>query len=173
MNKLNKKQQNKDTKPSAREGRFSLGRFWQEKTGEPLKMGEKIIAFLLLFVFLFVFYVSLDANKYRAQVRVIAGEGRVGVNPTTETLDFGDLSRGATVIRRVNVRNGTFIPVFVVVIKTGSIADLIDIDNNYFTLKQGEEMKIEFTNFIPASAEVERVYDGRVYLFKIPIIDLL
>ena len=167
MNETKVKMKNEKLK-----GRFSPGRFWHEKTGEPLKIREKIFALLLLFVFLFVFYVVLDANKYSAQVRVIAGEGRVGVNPTTESLDFGDLSRGATVVRRVNVQNGTFISVFVVVIKTGSIADLIDIDNNYFTLKQGEETKIEFTNFIPASAEVERVYDGRVYLFKIPTFGL-
>ena len=152
--------------------RFSLGRFWQEKTGEPFKTGEKIIAIVLVFVFLFVFYVSLDANKYRAQVRVIEGEGRVGVNPTTESLDFGDLSRGATVIRRVEIQNGTFMPVFVVVVKTGDIADLIDIDENYFELKPGEETKIEFTNFIPASAEVGRRYDGRIYLFKIPTFGL-
>ena len=44
MNETKVKMKNEKVK-----GRFSLGRFWQEKTGEPLKMGEKIIAFLLLF----------------------------------------------------------------------------------------------------------------------------
>ena len=171
MNEI-KEQQNKVVKSSGQRRRFSFGRWWQEKTGEPLKTSEKILAAVFVFIFLFVFYVALDANKYVAQVRVVEGEGRVGVNPTTELLDFGDLSRGATVIRRVELQNGTFMPIFVVVVKTGSIADLIDIDENYFELKPGEETKIEFKNFIPASAEVGRVYNGRVYLFKIPTFGL-
>ena len=152
--------------------RFSLDRWWQEKTGEPLKTSEKVLATVFVFIFLFVFYVTLDANKYVAQVRVVEGEGQVGVNPTTEALDFGDLSRGATVVRRVEIQNGTFMPVFVIVVKTGDIADLIKINKNYFELKQGGDIRIEFTNYIPASADVGRVYDGHIYLFKIPTFGL-
>lgn len=151
----------------------SLGSWWQRKTGEPLKLWEKILAVALVVIFLFLFYVALDANKYRAEVRVIEGEGRVGVNPTTESLDFGDISRGGTVVRRVEVRNGTFTPVFVVAVKIGEAADLIDIDKNYFEVKPGSEARIEFTAFIPASAEIGKVYGGRVYLFKIPTFGLL
>lgn len=171
-NMLKIKQQNKDTKPSVREGRFSLGDWWQKKTGEPLKKSEKVLAIVFLVIFLFVFYVTIDANKYDIQVNVIGGESIAGVNPTTESLDFGDLSRGSTVIRRVEIQNGTFMPVFVVVVKTGSISSLIDVDDSYFKLSPGEETKIEFKNFIPASAEVGRKYDGRVYLFKIPTFGL-
>src|SRR3989344_9346822 len=71
---------------------------WHRLTGEPLKMWEKIVGVILALVFLFVFYVVLDANKYRATVHVIEGQGRVGVNPTTELLDFGDLSPGTSAV---------------------------------------------------------------------------
>ena len=65
--------------------------------------GEKILAVVLIIIFLAVFYIALDANKYSAQVLVIEGEGRVGVNPTTERLDFGDLSRGTSAIPRMDI----------------------------------------------------------------------
>jgi len=172
MNMLKKKQLNKKDKPSAGGGRFSFGAWWEKNTGEPLKTGEKVVAILLLIVFLFVFYVTLDANKYPIQVQIVEGEGRSGVNPTTEALDFGDLSRGSTVVRRVELQNGTFMPVFVMVMKTGSISELVDIDKNYFKLVQDEETKIEFTNYVPASAEIGRTYDGRVYIFKVPTFGL-
>jgi hypothetical protein len=137
-----------------------------------MKLYQKVIIVIILVVFLFVFYVVLDANKYRSQVKVVEGEGRAGINPTTEYLDFGDLSRGVTAVRRVNIVNGTFIPMFVTIVKTGDISDLVDISQNNFKLAPGEETRIEFTNYIPASAEVDRIYKGRVYIFKIPTFGL-
>jgi len=137
-----------------------------------LSLFQKIVVWALVIVFLFVFYVVLDANKYRAQVRVIEGEGRAGVNPTTASLDFGDLSRGVTAVRRVNIVNGTFVPMFVTIVRTGSITDLVDVSKNNFKLKPGEETRIEFSNYIPASAEIGKIYTGRVYIFKIPTFGL-
>jgi hypothetical protein len=139
---------------------------------EPLKTYQKVVGIIILVVFLFVFYVVLDANKYRAMVRVISGEGRVGVNPTTEALDFGDLSRGTSAVRRVELRNGTFMPVFVMIWKTGEIASLVDVSQNYFTLEPRTDTKIEFSLFMPASAEIDKTYSGRVYLFKVPTFGL-
>lgn len=135
---------------------------------EKLNLFQKIVLGVVLFVLLFVFYVSLDANKYKAQVRVVPGEGVVGVNPTSESLDFGDLSRGGRAVRRVTVDNGTFVPMQVVVLKWGSISDLMEISDKNFRLGANETAEIEFSTYIPASAEVDRIYDGRVYLFKIP-----
>ena len=142
---------------------------WVEKTaGRPLRKSDKIIGLVLLIIFLFIFYVVLEANKYRAMVRVIEGQGRVGVNPTTESLDFGDLSRGTSAIRRVNLENGTFMPMYVMIWEMGGISDLMDISQNYFKLKPRESVKIDFTTYVPASAEIDKNYTGRVFLFKVP-----
>ena len=146
------------------------------KTEEPappkaqikLTLLEKLLAGFSLLVFLFVFYVTLDANKYQAQVLVVEGEGRVGVNPTSERLDFGDLSRGTAAVRTVTVKNDTFIPFFVSVVRIGDISNLMKLDPNNFILRQGKEEKIEFTTYMPASAEIDRIYTGRVFVFKIP-----
>ncbi len=140
--------------------------------GRVLKQWEKIFLGILLVIFLFIFYLVLDANKYPALVRVIEGEGKVGVNPTDHALDFGDLSRGTSAVRRVNMVNGTFMPMYVMMFKTGSISDLIDIDKNFFRLAPGEETKIEFLSYIPASAPIDANYTGRIFLFKIPTFGL-
>lgn len=129
---------------------------------------EKILAVLFGIIFLFVFYVTLDANKYEAQVRVIGEEGQVGVNPTTERLDFGDLSPGTSAVRRVEIQNGTSIPMYVAVIRFGSITDLMKLDKSFFTLPGHSEDKIEFTVYMPASAPVGEMLTGRVFVFKIP-----
>ena len=133
-----------------------------------MRRWEKVVGAILLIVFLAVFYIVLDANKYRAQVAAIEGEGKVGINPTTELLDFGDLSRGTSAIRRVSIANNTPVPMWIAVVRTGSIYDLTDLDKNYFVMKPRAEERLEFKVYMPASAEIGKMYKGRVYIFRIP-----
>lgn len=146
--------------------------WWEKNTGAPLRTRDKVIGTIAIVLFLFVFYVVLDANKYRALVHVIEGEGKIGVNPTAEAIDFGDLSLGTSAVRRVDIKNGTPIPMYIMVFKTGSIAGLMKIDKNFFRLPPGGDVKIEFTAYMPASAKVGNDYKGRVYLFKVPTFGL-
>ena len=136
------------------------------------KTKEKVIGVILIIIFLCVFYLTLDANKFKAVVHVVEGESVIGLNPTTERLDFGDLSRGTSAVRRVSIKNETRLklPMRVAMFKLGGISGLMDIDKNFFKLKAGEEAEINFTVYMPASAEIDKIYDGRVYLFKIPSI---
>src|SRR3989338_7519555 len=164
---------NNEAQPAS--GKFSPKRLagsvmqWVEKTaGRPLKTKDKVIGVILIVIFVFIFYVVLDANKYRAMVHVIEGQGRVGVNPTAEAIVFGDLSRGTSAVRRVDLKNGTIMPMYVMVFKMGSISDLVNINRNFFRLKPGESEKIELEIYVPASAEIGKDYGGRVFLFKIP-----
>lgn len=142
--------------------------WWHRMTGQPMKTHEKIIGVILLVIFLFVFYVVLDANKYEATVHVISGEGRVGVNPTTERLDFGDLSPGTAAVRRVTIQNDTPIPMYVAVFRIGRINELMELDQNFFTVPRGAKEQLEFTVYMPASATDGDTLGGRVYIFKIP-----
>lgn len=137
--------------------------FWKR-----LSRGEKVITVILLVIFLGLFYITLDANKYAATVRVIEGEGKVGVNPTTELLDFGDLSPGTSAVRRVDIQNGTPIAMYVAVVRVGSISELMKLDKNYFVVPGHSGEKIEFTVYMPASAPIDETLNGRVILFKIP-----
>ena len=72
----------------------------------------------------------------------------------------------------MTIENGTPIPMYIAIIKTGRIGELTKIDKNYFTLGAHEKTKIEFTVYMPASAQIEDKYKGRVYLFKIPTFGL-
>lgn len=146
--------------------------WFRKSTDQPLKAYEKVVLVVVAVLALFIFYVALDANKYRATVHVIEGEGKVGVNPTDLALDFGDLSRGTSAVRRVDLQNGTFMPMYVFMIKTGDISSLVKIDKNNFRLNPREQTKIEYTVYIPASAPVDATYNGRVYLFKVPTFGL-
>lgn len=149
---------------------------WIEgKAGRPLKLIDKILGVVIILAFLFLFYVVLDANKYRMQVAIIEGERRVGVNPTAELLDFGDMSKGTTAVRTMTLQNGTFMPVYVMIWKTGSLAELVDItrreggvEQNYFKLSPHTETKIDFTASMPASVQAGQGFSGRVYIFKVP-----
>ena len=140
--------------------------------GEPLRKRDKIIISIILVLFLVVFYIVLDANKYSATVAVIEGQGKVGVNPTSERLDFGDLSPGTSMVRRVDINNSTFIPMFIAVMRFGGINDLMKLDQNFFRLAGHEQTKLEFSVYMPASAEIGKTYNGRVFLFKIPTFGL-
>jgi len=107
------------------------------------------------------------ADKYQAQVQVIAGEKKVGVNPTTEMLDFGDLSADTSATRTVTLKAGGM-DTFVHITKVGAIGDLIKVSDNNFTLKSGNEKKVEFAMYMPTSAPVGKWYKGNVIIFKIP-----
>src|SRR3989344_1553727 len=99
-----------------------------------MKLSDKILAGVLIVIFLFIFYIALDANKYTAQVLAIEGAGKVGVNPTTERLDFGDLSPGTSAGRRVEKENGPAIPMYVAVVRFGSLNNLMELDKSFFVV---------------------------------------
>lgn len=142
------------------------------KKTEGTTLLQKIIIGIVAVIFLLIFYIALDANKYPALVKAIEGEGRIGVNPTDQALDFGDLSKGTSAVRHVRLKNGTFMPLYIAMVKTGSIASLIQIDNNHFKLAPNSETTIDYTVRMPASATIDKTYKGRVYLFKIPTFGL-
>ena len=133
-----------------------------------MKLGEKIFGAIFILVFLVLFYIVLDANKYSATVHVIEGQGKIGINPTTEVIDFGDLSPGTSAVRRIDFRNGTPVPVYVMVFRFGSITDLMKLDDNYFMLPARGQKRLEFSVYMPASAPVNTTMSGRVFIFKIP-----
>jgi hypothetical protein len=165
-------EEKKEEGESLRMRASGMGTWIEKKAGRQIMTKDKVLGIIFLLIFLFVFYVVLDANKYRALVNIIEGDGAVGVNPTSEALDFGDLARGTSAVRRVDIQNGTFMPVYVMIWKVGSISDLVDIGKNNFRLAGHSEEKIEFTSYIPASGQVGRKYTGRIFLFKIPTFGL-
>ena len=128
----------------------------------------KKVIWTIIGILVFVIIVQIAvADKYKAQVLVIDGEKKVGVNPTTEKLDFGDLSADTSAVRYMTLNAGG-IDTYVHVLKFGSISELVKLSDNGFTMKKGNEKKMEFSLYMPPSAQIGEKYTGSVWIFKIP-----
>ena len=131
----------------------------------------KILKVIVLFVALIFIWIGavqyFAADKYNAVVKVQEEGKGVGVNPTTEELDFGDLPKGDNLMRFVTIENSGEMDIYVKIIKTGNISDLIEINKNNFVLSSGDSVKIELLLEMPISADQEE-YKGKVMIFKLP-----
>ena len=128
----------------------------------------KAVALFVILAFVWIGTVQyFAADKYNAVVRVQEEDRGVGVNPTTEELDFGDIPKGNGLMRFVTIENNGGMDVYVKIIKTGSISDLIEVSRNDFVLSSGDSAKIEFLLEMPISANKEE-YKGKVMIFKLP-----
>ena len=118
-------------------------------------------------VAIFAIVQFINAAKYEMVVNVVEGENVLGLNPTTEPLDFGDLSRNNGIARQISIENGGGMNIFVAAFKFGELASLVKLDRNFFVLKPGEEAQISLEVSIPPSAETKK-YDGRIWVFRLP-----
>lgn len=141
------------------------------KIEKPKKRWTKkhtIILVVALVVAWFLGVQIMAAERYSAVVNVVEGKDKVGVNPTAERLDFGDLSRDTGASRFVTLKNTGKMQKQIWVIKSGPIAELMKMDKpGWFTLQPGEEVKLEFNVKIPVSAPYQK-FAGTVYIFKWP-----
>ena len=128
----------------------------------------KKIIYIILAVVLFIAVVQiLVADRYKAVVQVIEDENKIGVNPTADKLDFGDLSKNTGATRYVSIENNGKYKIYIITWKFGSISELIKVSRNYFTLGSGEKERLAFEMYMPVSADKDR-YSGWVWVFKLP-----
>lgn len=147
---------------AANEGQASSGpkRGWSKK--------KAFLVILIVAVAWFAGVQIMAAERYSAVVNVIEGVDKVGVNPSAERLDFGDLSRDTGASRFVTLKNNGRVSKSVFVVKRGKIAELMKTDqSSKFTIRPGEEIKLEFNVRIPVSAPYGS-YTGSVLIFKWP-----
>ena len=79
----------------------------EQNNKKPKKITLKKVIWAVVAVLAFVVIVQVAvADKYSAQILVIEGEKKVGVNPTDEKLDFGDLSADTSATRYVTLSAG-------------------------------------------------------------------
>ena len=131
-----------------------------------MSVGKKIVWGIVLVIVIVALVQFFNAAKYSALVQVIK-EDRIGVNPTGNALDFGDLPRNKSAIRTVSLASNGSTATYIMVWKFGSISDLIKVDKNNFTLQPHTSTTLEFTAYIPNSANYQ-YYKGEVMIFQIP-----
>ena len=130
-------------------------------------MIKKIIYVIIAIILFIVAVQALAADKYKAVVQVIEDENKIGVNPTADKLDFGDLSKNTGATRYVSIENNGKYKIYIITWKFGSISELIKVSRNYFTLGSGEKERLAFEMYMPVSADKEK-YSGWVWVFKLP-----
>lgn len=128
---------------------------------------KKILIIIGVILAIIIVVQFINAAKYKMLVNVVEGENVMGVNPLTESLDFGDLSRNNGMTRYVTLKSGGSTPTYIYVLKFGEISDLVKLDKNNFVLKPGEEVKLAFEISIPPSAQVKK-YSGWTIIFRLP-----
>lgn len=165
-------QQNTTTTPSTPQQPQAVeeSKKTNEQTSETPKKKSILrkVVYVLIAIIAFIAIVQVViADKYTAQVLVIEGERKVGVNPTDQSLDFGDLSSDTSATRIVNMNAGGM-DTYVHISKFGEIGELIKVNENNFTMKKGDQKKVEFQMYMPPSAPKGKKYSGSVWIFKIP-----
>lgn len=114
-----------------------------------------------------IFSQLINASKYDMTVNVKDGENIMGINPTQDKLDFGDLSRNNGMTRYISLKSDGEVSTYVAVLQLGEISDLVKPDKNFFVLSSGEEVRLAFEINIPPSAEIKK-YSGKVWIFRLP-----
>lgn len=137
------------------------------KKRSPGKVLKMIVLSVVFFAVWFAIVQYIAADKYDAVVKVIEANGKIGVNPMTERLDYGDLPKGNASTRFVTIENNGKMDIYVAIVKYGEIAELIKINKNNFVLAPGEKEKLELPLEMPISANKEE-YKGKVVVFKFP-----
>jgi len=139
----------------------------QKKKMTPKKFLKLTALFVVFLVVWFAVVQYMAADKYEAVVNVEEEGGKIGVNPMTERLDYGDLPKGNASTRFITIENNGEMDIFVMVVKYGGIAELIEVSRNNFVLDSGEKEKLELLLKMPVSANKEK-YEGKVVIFKLP-----
>src|SRR3989338_6988792 len=81
---------------------------------------------ILVLVLMFIAVQFFNAAKYEALVQVIE-EDKIGVNPTGERLDFGDLPRDKSAVRTVTLESKGNTPAYVMVWNRGEMGDFLKV----------------------------------------------
>ena len=128
---------------------------------------RKILFLIIAIVAILIIVQILNAAKYDMAVNVKDGENILGVNPLTNKLDFGDLSRNNGMTRYITLKSSGDVPTYVAIMQFGDISDLVKINKNFFMLSPKEEAKLSFEILIPPSAPIKK-YSGQVWIFRLP-----
>ena len=137
------------------------GRIW------PLT-GKRIAVLALILVFTMILAFEVQATEtFTVEVVIIGEEKFVGFNPTTERLDFGDMSRGTGQTRSITLENAGVIPTRIYIMVLGDVRDFIQIDDAFFVMDPGEVTQVDLTMIVPSSASIKR-YSGRLLVIRSP-----
>ena len=126
-----------------------------------------VIAMVALSLLATVVVEFMYANKYSIQVKAIKPQKKIGINPLTTSLDFGDVPLGGKAKRFITLSNNGNRSSYIITWRSGGIGELVTINKNYFNLRADRKEKVTVLLKIPPSAR-PGYYRGTVYIFRLP-----
>jgi hypothetical protein len=108
------------------------------------------------------------ATIYSSQVIAKPAGEPIGIAPFTDRIDFGDVPQGERVGKTLIMENEGAVPNKINVFIIGNIGDLVDIQPDSLSLQPGETAEIDFNLTMPASAQPEKKYTGRIIILRLP-----
>lgn len=126
---------------------------------------KTVLLVIVCILILFIVFQIVTADKYHAVVNVKEQPKTMGLNPTNENLDFGDLSREMKAARYIILKNNGANKALIKIFVFGEIADLIEIEKSSLILEPESEIRVRFDLSVPPSVEIKK-YTGTVYVFK-------
>lgn len=128
----------------------------------------RLVAIGVVAAILFVWSgVAVSSTTMYSATVFVTGEGGIGLPPPTNTLDFGDVSPGLNMTRKMTLTNDGLFDSYVAIIVTGDIRNFLSVDDAFFVLDKDEERTVEFKVRAPINAEENR-YSGRVFIVRMP-----
>ncbi len=133
-------------------------------------MKKRYIALIAVgvLVLLAVVFLVQALTIYPAQVIAKEMGSPIGIAPFTDRVDFGDIPQGSTMTKVISLENEGSTPNYIRVFVMGSIGNLVEVEPSSLTLEEGESQDIELTLTMPASAEPEKKFSGRVIILRLP-----
>ncbi len=133
-------------------------------------MKKRYIALIAVGVLVLLAVVFLVQAMTIYSTQAIAAEvgEPIGVAPFTDRVDFGDIPQGSTVTKIITLENEGTVPNSIRVFIMGSIGSMVDIEPRSLTLEEGESQDIVLRLTMPASAEPEKKFSGRVIILRLP-----
>ena len=100
-------------------------------------------------------FVNRSLTIYGSQVIVAEPGAAIGINPLVDRIDFGDVPVGQEIAKSLNLTNNGGVDNYIAIFVVGGIGDLVSIDPNFFTLKSGDEVEVQFRLIVPPSPPVD------------------
>ncbi len=126
-----------------------------------------LIAVGVVLVLAMVFFAQAT-TIYSSQVIAKPKDDPIGIAPFIDRVDFGDIPQGETVSKVITLENEGSTPNYIRVFIMGSIGSMVDVEPSSFTLEEGESQDIVLRLTMPASAEPEKKFTGRVIILRLP-----
>ena len=126
-----------------------------------------LIAVGVVLVLAIAFFVQAT-TIYSSQVIAKPKGDAIGMAPFTDRVDFGDIPQGQAVTKELILENEGTVANSIRIFIIGGIGGFIDIDPASFSLEPGESQNVKLRLTMPATAEPEKKFSGRVIILRLP-----